>query len=316
MIDLFEMDDKNKEKDTQLPENEEVIAENNDDVEAFEETFENQEVAEEHPVEQAEETSEDAKANEVVCLEDDDFLTQKIDEIAEEENKKEPNCNFSYNQDDEKKSDAFSFTYEREKEEDTYRPQYQSTFENLNLNELDRIQRPDVELDFDNYGLTFRRLREAVGVEFSTINQNTHIPVDYLKALEAEDYDNLPKEVFIVAYIRKLGNIYHLTEEEINRLAQKVKSKMDVEMEIPDESSEKIIRDIDMEGTAENLAKLKKIFIYIGIGVVAIVLLITAIMMLLAGAQKSDVKKDFRSEEILEIQKEPQLEKYILPMKK
>ena len=75
MIDLFEMDDKNKKENAQLPENEEVVAENNDVVEVFEEIIDSQEVAEESGEEQS---------DEVVCLEDDDFLTQKIDEIAEE----------------------------------------------------------------------------------------------------------------------------------------------------------------------------------------------------------------------------------------
>ena len=155
-------------------------------------------------------------------------------------------------------------------------------------------------------------MREACGIGLESIHDSTHIPLEYLKALEAEDFENLPKEVFIVAYIRKLGNIYHLTNDEITNLSKRLRDQID--LELPEENDEKII--MDKEQSEENLLKVKKIITWFCVIVVAIVLLITGLILTLKQKYTaSNHKSSFRNETILEIQKTPKLDKYVLPMK-
>lgn len=282
MIDLFEKDEKNNENTSPLTDIQNGVV---DDI--FEE-----DVLADSRVEVVENSDEN-----------NDFLTQKTEEN---------DLNFNLNEEVKEVEKEVAFTFEEEKtesEEAVSEHIYQSSFENFNG--LDNLKRPEIELDYDNFGLTFRRLREAAGVDLDSLNNTTRIPLDYLMALEEEDYERLPKEVYIVGYIRKLGNIYHLSEDEICRLSKKVRDQM--ELELPEEGEGKTI--IDHEPSEENLIKLKKIIAFF---VVSIVILVALIIGLIAffkhdGKTKTVYEKSFRSEDILNIQDTPKLEKYVLP---
>ena len=297
MIDLFDDDDKKKVEDNNQSKLDTLDIQ---DIEKTEEVTTEDEV--ENSIEQA---------NEVICLEDDDFLTSKIAEMDDENQDKEIDCNFSYLHDEEsERSEGFNFGND-DSNNDTQAHPYQSTLEALNINELDRIKRPDVVINYDSFGDTFRRLRLASGIDLETIHVNTHIPMDYLKALEEEDFQNLPKEVYIVAYIRKLGNIYHLTNDEIVGLSKKIRDQ--IELELPEEGDEKIIKDI--ETSEDNMVKLKKVITWICVVFFAIVLLVFGVIFMLKQKYVTKHKPSFRNETILDIQKTPTLDKYVLPMK-
>ncbi|MBQ9789691.1 MAG: helix-turn-helix domain-containing protein [Lentisphaeria bacterium] len=305
MIDLFENDDEQKKSVNELDETKDNL------INPVETPNLNEIISENINNENAVETTE------VIGLEDDDFLVGKIDEDIEENNsaqneQKIHNSYFAEKLDNEKSSE-FKIAEDNESERveetiDDSHP-YQSTFETLNINELDKIKRANITLDYDNFGESLRRLREAANIDYSIINQSTHIPIEYLIALEHEDYANLPREVYIVAYIRKLGTIYRLTEEEICSLSKKVKNQMD--HDLPEENDDKII--MEHETSEENIAKLKKIMLWFGIIVFAIIVLIVGIIVFVRQKGDTVYHKSFRSEDIIDIQKSPELEKYVLP---
>lgn len=162
----------------------------------------------------------------------------------EEENKFSPN-NFSFD------------NIEKEPFENVQTTPSEMMADNVvvEVRRIDKIRRPDVQIDPENYGATLRKLREAACISLGELSEELRIKESFLAALEHEDYDNLPPEVFIIAYIRRLGGIYHLSNDEINLLTAKVKDRMEVDL--PDDMDKVVIFN---EPSEENEHKIRYIF--------------------------------------------------------
>ena len=153
----------------------------------------------------------------------------------------------------------------------------------VEVRRIDRIRRPDVAIDPENYGATLRKLRETACISLGELSEELRIKENFLAALEREDYENLPPEVFIIAYIRRLGGIYHLTEEEINAMTAKVRERM--EIDLPDDM-EKVV--IFNETSEENEHKLHYILTLFAIIVTVVILAIAAGVYFFAKGYKND----------------------------
>jgi cytoskeleton protein RodZ len=66
--------------------------------------------------------------------------------------------------------------------------------------------------DFGSYLKSERELR---GVTLDELHSKTNIPVRYLEALEKNQFDELPEEVFIRGYIRSVSNVIGAQEDEV-----------------------------------------------------------------------------------------------------
>ena len=62
--------------------------------------------------------------------------------------------------------------------------------------------------------------RNAAGLTLEDVENTTLIRIHYLVALEEADYDNLPRPVFVLAYLRKLCRLYNIPEEEEMQLVR------------------------------------------------------------------------------------------------
>lgn len=140
----------------------------------------------------------------------------------------------------------------------------------IEVRTIDKVRRPDIALDYDNFGITLRRLREESCLSIRNLAEELRIKESFLTALENEDYDSLPPEVYIVAYIRRLGAIYHLTDSEIVALSAKVRARMEVELP---EDMDKVVA--IYEPSEENENKLRHIYMFFA-AVLAIALILTA----------------------------------------
>lgn len=319
MIDLFDNDNEENAKKvennentqelesaesiTEIEETEVEVSLNNDVVISVK-SSETNETAHENTIEQSEVVAE------VIGLEDEANLLRRAEEIEEEEKQ------FPF----EKKS--FQESNTKTEQKDYFADQVR--IDDYRKREIDQVKRPSVQVDLENYGITFRKLRETTGLSLDVLSTETHISKSYLIALEEENYSELPAEVYIIAYIRRLGLIYHLTEDEIFGLSQKVRIRLNnKEFELPDDP-EKVI--LDYESSSENAEKMRKIIW----GIATILLLLVAAILLLLGVIKNNKKSNqtgevrttysnknqFRTEEILEIQDTPKLNYSALPMPK
>lgn len=183
----------------------------------------------------------------------------------------------------------------------------------IEVRRIDKIRRPDnVLIDPENYGDTLRKLRESACISIAELAAELRIKESFLVALEREDYDNLPPEVFVVAYIRRLGGIYHLTETEILSLSRKVKARMEVELP---EDMDKVVT--IYEPSKENENKIRHIFTAFGIILaVTVILILTGIYFFVSGrrsntdlpVQHKKVQAHFSPETLIKLQPEVKLD--------
>ncbi len=64
-------------------------------------------------------------------------------------------------------------------------------------------------------GQYLRDAREAMGVDLRDAAQQTRISVNYLKALEEEDFSKLPGQVFVKGFLKSYGRFLRLEESEV-----------------------------------------------------------------------------------------------------
>jgi cytoskeletal protein RodZ len=64
-------------------------------------------------------------------------------------------------------------------------------------------------------GEYLRETREALGIDLRDAAQQTRISINYLKALENQDFARLPGEVFVKGFLKNYSKFLHLDEAEV-----------------------------------------------------------------------------------------------------
>ncbi|MEK6743768.1 MAG: RodZ domain-containing protein [Nitrospirota bacterium] len=64
-------------------------------------------------------------------------------------------------------------------------------------------------------GSYFRNAREARGLDLRDAAQQTRISINYLKAIEQEDFSKLPGEVFVKGFLKNYARFLRLPEDEV-----------------------------------------------------------------------------------------------------
>ena len=67
----------------------------------------------------------------------------------------------------------------------------------------------------EDFGSYLKSERELRGVTLEEINSKTKIPSRYLQALENNQFDELPEEVFIRGYLRSISHVIGAQEDEV-----------------------------------------------------------------------------------------------------
>jgi transcriptional regulator with XRE-family HTH domain len=183
---------------------------------------------------------------------------------------------------------------------------------------IDKIRRSNVRIDPEHFGDTLRRLREAACVSAAALSEELRIKESFIVALEREDYASLPPEVFIIAYIRKLGGVYRLTEDEILALTSKVRERMEVE--VPEDMGKVVAI---YEPSEENENKMHHIITIFTIVITVVILLIGAGIYFFVSSRSGDennvkipknkTEERFSSETIIKLQ--PQVKLQPRPLK-
>lgn len=214
----------------------------------------------------------------------------------------------------------FSFNDEQKEPFETAEEKFRYAVEEpaVEVRTIDKIRRSNVKVDPEHFGDTLRRLREAACVTTEALSEELRIKESFISALEHEDYDSLPPEVFIIAYIRKLGGVYRLSEEEIIALTSKVRERLEVE--IP-EDIDKVVT--IYEPSEENESKVHHIVTFFSIISIVAVLLIGAGIYFFISSQKNrenTVKmpknrsaEHFSSDTVIKLQ--PQVKLQPMPLK-
>ena len=168
-----------------------------------------------------------------------------------------------------------------------------------------------------SYGEVLRRLRESRGIEIEDLSAETCIKPEALRALEAEDTSALPPPFFIAAYIKKLCQLYGVSDKCMQELTSEVRGKL--ERTVPEDLS-KVVR--GHEVSEENERRIRRLaVILVGLGVAIAVVLISGAVLLvshLAGGTRTDrnVQIVINENDLIKLQDAPKLEIPRLPKTK
>src|SRR5512139_971744 len=64
-------------------------------------------------------------------------------------------------------------------------------------------------------GSYLRTVREARNIDLREAAQQTRISINYLKAIEEEDFSKLPGEVFVKGFLKSYARFLQLNEDEV-----------------------------------------------------------------------------------------------------
>ena len=146
--------------------------------------------------------------------------------------------------------------------------------------------------------------RSAAGLSLEDVEKATQIRPHHLKALEGADFDALPRPVYVLAYLRKLCELYDIPEEEENTLVQPWRN---IPCELPDNLTKSIQPDTDMS-QKQVLHQIEVALLALG-GIIILGIIVLVIVLVVSCINKNSVPQlTFENTRILELQKKPALQ--------
>ena len=154
---------------------------------------------------------------------------------------------------------------------------------------------------FDNPEITLGAIlteaRKQAGMTLEKVSAQTRITLQYLSALEDDSAEEKLPRVFISAYVRALCRLYCMDEPSTELAMKQLQAFAETHADVPT----KIIEDIESEALVnEEEEKRIRRFIYIGIGVLAVfvVLVLWGIIMALFPSDRSSAQGADESERL------------------
>lgn len=149
-----------------------------------------------------------------------------------------------------------------------------------------------------------KEARKNSGLSLESVEKSTQIRAHYIKSLEDADYDNLPQPVYVLAYLRKLCNIYNITAEEEENLIRPWRN-------IPCELPENLNAAVQQDDENPNRSVLARIEIILLASAALIVIgLITLVTVLIVSyfSGKDLPQTSFENTRLIELLETPTIE--------
>jgi hypothetical protein len=148
-----------------------------------------------------------------------------------------------------------------------------------------------------------KEARHAAGLSVDDVENSTQIRARYITALEEADYDKLPQQVYVLAYLRKLCSLYAIPEEKEEILIQPWRN---IQYELPENLPAAIQMDEENEN-GDILDRLKLVLFAVG-AVIVLGIVLAIIVLIVSYFSGKDVPETrFDNTRLLEIQEKPKL---------
>ena len=108
--------------------------------------------------------------------------------------------------------------------------------------------------DAGGLGATLAALRRQCGMELADVAEHTRIKLNYLEALERENLSEMPQTVYVLAYVKKLCELYGVNREETDELVSGLRDHLSYE--IPEDIDKSVICREQDEETRRKLRNL------------------------------------------------------------
>ena len=171
---------------------------------------------------------------------------------------------------------------------------------------LHRRRKAEVFSDEDKKEVSriLKAARNGAGMTIKDVENATQIRAHYLTALEENDFGKLPQPVYVLAYLRKLCNLYDIPEDEEEQL---VRPWREFPCELPENLPAKVVADDDNEPRKKVLRNLE-LALWAAGAVVAVGIIIGIVVLISSCVSRRNITESpFEKSRVLEIQPKPQL---------
>ena len=146
-----------------------------------------------------------------------------------------------------------------------------------------------IDLDSASLGTLLKEARIQSGLTVQQAAESSRIKVAYINALEADNFDLLPKGIFPNAYVRALCGLYHLDGEASDHALRKVAENLEKTDTVPAELLQQIDQNVQRNEQEEK--RITKIFYTtIFCGGLLLILIAVGIVMAAVSLRKSNAE--------------------------
>lgn len=148
--------------------------------------------------------------------------------------------------------------------------------------------------------------RKTASLSPEAVEKTTQIRAHYLIALEDGDYDRLPQPVYVLAYLRKLCNLYDISGEEEEQL---VRPWRNIPCELPENLAGSVQHDENPENPKGGGMMIRLEVIVLAAGaLIAVGIMILLVVLIVSYFSGQDVTEPaFSNSKLLEIQPKVEL---------
>ena len=166
-----------------------------------------------------------------------------------------------------------------------------------------------------SYGEVLKALRLACGCSIEELAEETKIKTMCLKALEDENIDDLPQEVYIIAYVKKLCMLYGMGNARIAELTSSLRCQL--KRELPEDISRNLCGHSMSDDNDRHVRRLAITLITIAVLLALVIIgaVILAVNTFFNSSSSGAIKVEFNEQRLVELQGTPKLEHTILPDK-
>jgi cytoskeletal protein RodZ len=158
-------------------------------------------------------------------------------------------------------------------------------------------------------GTYIQDARVKAGLSINQVSQKTKIHVHYLEAIERDDFANTPPFIYVRAYVKKLCDLYEISEDTAMSLLEVFQSEREP---LP----EKLIQDLkETKQVNENdVEKVKSYVKLIGMSTASFIILLVILGAVLISRRDRDIiDKPLTTTERTQLQKD--IEKLVAPQR-
>ncbi|MBR7138154.1 MAG: helix-turn-helix domain-containing protein [Lentisphaeria bacterium] len=149
--------------------------------------------------------------------------------------------------------------------------------------------------------------REKLNLSYADVFEATRIKEDMIRALEEEDFSQLPQPVYVIAYVKRLCHFYNinnvLAREFLDRL------RAEISFDVPDDVSKSVKGSDESE---ENMRRIRNLAFAVGLVIfLLLILIISGITMVVLNLRQAghqlETRSPFNENTLVELQGEPKL---------
>ena len=149
--------------------------------------------------------------------------------------------------------------------------------------------------------------REKLNLSYAEVFEGTRIKEDMIRALENEDFSQLPQPVYVIAYVKRLCQFYNINNALAREFMDELRSR--ISFDAPEDFSKSVKGSDESE---ENMRRIRNLaFVAALIIFLFLVLIISGITMVVLNLKRSDHQLEkatpFNEKTLVELQTQPKI---------